>query len=73
MGPIRRGPVKVLRVPRRQCLVSGTTPTFPVRPNACLWAAVGWTKPDAATAARRAVALTGHGWLRAAVAVLSCK
>ena len=58
MGPIWRGPVKVFRVPRRQCLVSGTTPPLPVRPNVCLPAAVGRTKPDAATAARRVVAMT---------------
>ena len=45
----------------QQCLVSGTTPPLPVRPNACLRAAVGRTKPDAATAARRVVAMTGHG------------
>ena len=42
----------------QQCLVSGTTPTLPVRPNVCLRAAVGRTKPDAATAARRVVAMT---------------
>ena len=58
MGPIWRGPVKALRVPRQQCLVSGTTPTLPVRPNVCLRAAVGRTKPDAATAARRVGAMT---------------
>jgi hypothetical protein len=61
MGTIWRGPVKALRVPPQQCLVSATTSTLPVRPNVYLRAAVGRTKPDGATAAQRVVVLTGHG------------